>query len=523
MKNILFFSFFLIGMSSMGQSISWSSLIKNNKGRVAFLLPIDGSNFYSLTQSNSALKASYYLNFHQNFQILNSNRIQAKVGNSMAMIEEIFTLKKTAYVLLSQKENTERVLYLQKYDETCLPVGEVLEIARYETPKIKLIGGQYSYYNLLLSENEEFFCIEYFITGNKEESEKLAYQIYSSELELISSGDYQMPYKPESSNIAQRYLSNTGDYFLAVNLYQEDESKKLFKNPKYLIQTDILQITPTEIEKFELHFNKHKMHSFTFSSDNNQLLSFNGFYNDKNDLNPGIKGTFCLKLDFNSKEILTETYTPFSEAFIKEDLTGREIAKIERKKEKGQNIDPLMQNYKVVDMITQNDGSTIGIMEKSYVVTRTYTDSRGGSRTVYYYHFEDLIIYKNNLEGQIEWIKRIEKNQITSNDGGYYSSIVHCIQDQKLTLFFNDSKQNYDENGNFIRLNENMSLLKKQKTLAQVNIQLSDGTVSRKEIKIPELESLIPIPRISENNKINREILFIAQRGSKLKYGLLKY
>jgi hypothetical protein len=50
-------------------------------------------------------------------------------------------------------------------------------------------------------------------------------------------------------------------------------------------------------------------------------------------------------------------------------------------------------------------------------------------------------------------VKKIKKNQVSTNDGGFYSSVANFHTDDELVFLFHDNLKNYDESGSFINDN----------------------------------------------------------------------
>lgn len=104
---------------------------------------------------------------------------------------------------------------------------------------------------------------------------------------------------------------------------------------------------------------------------------------------------------------------------ITSDWSEKKKGKTQKKEDRGKEATQLY-NYNIRGLMTQSDGSIIGLMEKYYVVVHTSKDAQtGATTTTSVYHYDDLIIYKIQPNGTFEWIKRIPKRQYSHNDRGY--------------------------------------------------------------------------------------------------------
>jgi hypothetical protein len=98
------------------------------------------------------------------------------------------------------------------------------------------------------------------------------------------------------------------------------------------------------------------------------------------------------------------------------------------------------------EILIKEDGGVVLIGEQFYirVVTTTSTDANGNTRTTttYYYYYNDIIVVNIDGKGDIDWAKKIPKRQVTTNDGGYYSSYSLSVVEDKLYFIFNDHLKN---------------------------------------------------------------------------------
>src|SRR5690606_15582769 len=132
--------------------------------------------------------------------------------------------------------------------------------------------------------------------------------------------------------------------------------------------------------------------------------------------------------------------------FLTQYKSEKETKKIEKKQEQGKDIE--MYQFDLDELIIREDGGAYLIGEQYYVriVTTTTTTSNGGTitRTNYYYNYHDIIVTSFRPDGSIEWWEKIPKRQVSANDGGFYSSYVRAIHNDRLHFIFNDNVENLD-------------------------------------------------------------------------------
>lgn len=517
------FSFLLLFVTvqlSAQFDVKWSELMPV-KGRVVQVLPVGFSDFYTTRYQGGALLGSTFLTKHSNFSVTSKGKITAKLEKGYGQVEKIAIIKDNPIIFISDKKDGENTLYFQKYANTCEPAGLPKEIASYKMPKSWKRKGDFWVHQ---SENKEFFVVDYEVPGNKEEKDRFGYVVYSSEFEVVSEGEYELPYEANKVSITNNYLSNTGDYFLAAKIYKNNDSKKLFKSRLNLDKIVLMHVTPDGVEEFDLVLKGGKFISdLSFSSDNNRMLTFTGLYSDQG--YTGVKGVFFFKLDFNKKVMLNEGWEEFSQDFITSDWSERAKKKAAKRTAKGKG-EPELYEYDIRNIQTLKDGSMIGMLEQFFIRVVTYTDSKGNTRTTYYYYYNDVIVYKVNKNGGFEWVKKIKKYQVSTNDGGFYSSVASFHTDDKLVMLFNDNLKNYTESGNFIEDNKNFyptSYRKKTNCVAKVEVDLATGDILRGTYFDRKETKAYAVPKKFCVDYTKNEMLMVLLYGKKEKYGVLSF
>ena len=529
MKSLLLIISFFSLTLALAQDIEWGPLEKV-KGRVNDVLPVSGSTFFTTRWSGGALLGSLYMSRHANFTILNQEKVITKVSTGTATIQRIVSFNSQVIVFLSDKKDGVNTLFMQKYDDLCIPEGDAIELTSYAMPKGWNKSG---YFNVLQSQNKKFFCAEYSIPGTRDEKERFGYKIMNEKFETVSEGEYESPYESRQSDITNRCLLNTGDYFMVAKVYNVNEKGRV-KDLTSLEKVVLMQITPEGTQEFDLNFDDKHITDLTFSSDNSRLLTFTGLYGEggrnsnRSTVSTNTKGIFYFQLDYSKKQILNEVFQEFEKDFITEGWTDRQKKKADKREARGKGA-PTFYSYDFREDVTLADGSLIGMMEQYYVVVVSRTDPKTGTTTyTYYYYYNDVIAYKVSPEGKFDWVKKIQKNQVSTNDGGYFSSIAQYTTNDKLVVLFNDNLKNYDETGNFLYPEKgkdivNASYRKKTNCVARVEIDLKTGEESRRTFFNRSEAEAIAVPKLFHTDYNNKEMLMVLRIGKKEKFGLLKF
>jgi hypothetical protein len=510
--------FAMAGQITFAQEVEWSELVKSN-GSGTVIYPEKGKNFYTTVLSGGMITGNYQLKRYEDFMPIAQEKIVLKTESGMGSLNDMIVVKGKMVVFLSDKADKQNKLYYQLYTESCTPVGVPTLLAEYEMPKGWNKSG---YFNVIQSKNKAFFCVEYSIPSTKTESERFGYKVYNDEFNVVSEGEYESPYDPKEADITNHYLSNTGDLFLGLKVYNTNERGKVrdyTSLKKYLI----FLIKDSDLTEMNLDLGDKRITDMTFSSDERRILTCTGLYGEGT---YSTKGAFYFQVDFANQEIVNEGFSEFTKDFITQDWSEKQKTKANKREEKGKGS-PQLYSYDFREVHTTADGGVIVVMEQFFITTTTFTDSKTGrTTTIRDYHFNDIITYRVQENGEFTWINKMRKRQTSAEDGGYYSSIGGYFTDDKFVMFFNDNTNNYAETGDFSIDEKGLytaSFRKKTNCVAKVEIDLTNGEYSRNRYTSREETAAYAVPKKFTADYINNEMFMYFQYGKKEKFGLLKF
>jgi hypothetical protein len=125
------------------------------------------------------------------------------------------------------------------------------------------------------------------------------------------------------------------------------------------------------------------------------------------------------------------------------------------------------------------------------------------------------------------WETRIDKQQVSINDGGPYSSYKSFTNGKTLNFIFNDNQRNYDEFGDFSRDENNTTysynLSPRNNAVANCSIDIETGALVRKILFSRKELSSIVIPKMIMVNQKDKELLLYAITKSKERFGILSF
>lgn len=520
--SLAIFLFFAASVSLQAQSpytIDWSEM-EQSRGKLIYTMPNDSGAFYSLRWSGGRVAGSYQVSKHVDFKVVETGKIKLVVNRSYANFEGAKVINGKFAIFLSDKSDGGNHLYIQHYDEQLKPEGEAILLASYDLNTSTGKGA----FNVILSENEKYIGIVWEIEGRRENNAVYGFKVYDLDFNVVNDGEYPLPFKPELSTIHSHYISNQGDYFLVISEYEESENKNIFKSYLNYKAVHIFHITDDGLQDFTLDLGGKRVEEMVVTSDDKQVFTITGMYGEDNVA--GISGVFHQQIDYRSGVVLQEGFKQFDDAFIMENWSERAMRRTERLEEKGKPHQPKLFNYKMRNARLLRDGSIVGTMEQNYVQLMSNSDIRTGqTNDVYYYYYNDIIVYKINSNGEFDWVKRVNKYQISTNDDGPYSSYVSFIDDVHISFIFNDNTDNYDQAG---RLIENQGMYtanfgRRRNVVAMATINIETGDRSQFTLFDRSEIDALAVPKLFNVDYNRREVLMYAIWGRNERFGRIKF
>ena len=176
------------------------------------------------------------------------------------------------------------------------------------------------------------------------------------------------------------------------------------------------------------------------------------------------------------------------------------------------------------DVTFLDDGSVIGTMEQYYVQVQSNSDGRvDQSSNMYYYYYNDIIAYKIDTTGAFSWVKKIEKDQVSINDGGPYSSFESFVENGRVYFIFNDNLSNYNMNGEFLYPQKlhSANYSRKRNAVSLTSIDLESGESVRTSFLERDRSNTLVVPKLFTVNYRTGELIIYSVAGQKEKIGVI--
>ena len=510
---IVFCSTILFGQES---PIEWGD-IQKKQGRLIKVLSDTPGEFYTLRWLGGSIGGSYQATRNIGLNRIARNRIRLVINKSFANFESAGIVGGDFAIFLSNKQDGQNKLFMQKYDINLQPKGDQVLLASYDIkPSIKGV------FEIVFSPRRNYFVVTWELPGRKDRRHVSGFNIYNDEIERINNGEYPLPYDPKCARVLEHYISDLGDYFMAFSEFKDTDKSFIRKGQAFKV-LHVYHIDTNGLRDILIDIDGRRIEAMTMSTNNYNELLVTGIYGLENAL--GVSGIFHKKIELSVGKFISESYKDFESNFITEGWSEKALKRLERRELKGKGTTQL-QNYKMKEAIVLEDGSIIGTMEQYYV--QVYSSSNVNTSQYsdkYYYHFNDIIAFKILAEGGFDWITKIRKSQVSINDGGPYSSYSSYLSDSILNFIFNDNIMNYDEDGIF---NSALYLYtadysRKKNVVTLAGVDLNTGGVEREVFFDRSEIEAIAVPKMFNVNYVTSEMILYSTWGRNERIGSLKF
>lgn len=513
-KALIFFVLFAHFLTmAQDNKLEWGEL-ESRSGHLIEILPFHGKDFYTLRWKGGNFFGGYYLSRFNDLKEVNTKRVSIAVNQNIANFEQALIIDEHPSIVLSNIRDGREQVFLQQYSYELTPRGDAVLIADYEIQK----GMSKEPIQIIQSKDKKYFAVLWLLIGKKKENDVYGYAVYDQKLNQIEKGEYEAPFESRFSEITNHLLSNTGHYFFVVKEYEPNPDKKFNQSDLVNKAMHIYQVNKDgELQKYTISVRGKRIEAISVNSDDSTAYTITGVYGANE--YKGIQGVFYMKLDFQNEKILEENFREFGKDFITEDWSKKDIDRVEKNEAKGKD-EPSLYNYQMREAQILPDGSMIGIMEQNYVVVRSFSDARSIMTYSYTYYYNDIIVFKIGSEGDFEWISKVKKSQVSTNDGGPFSSFASIVNGDKIQLIFNDNIENYDENGKYLANYDYYTRFNlKFNTVSLTEIDVKSGEQDRHTLFSRKETKTIAVPKqFRMDNSSNMMLLYTTYKGREL-YG----
>ena len=497
--------------------IEWGPEQKESKkSTMGDLIAHDASGIY-VTKYKSKLVGWPIISLEHFDKSLNKTKsVILKLGSKRdkRKLEHIIHLNNKIYLFSSYADNEAKknYLYVETINKKSLlsnnDLNKISEINFYGKKRWNNGGFNYE-----ISRDSAKILIYNSLPYEKNENAKFSLLVLDNNLKEIWKKDITLPYADNLFKLEDYKVSNKGNVYLIGKIYdgKKIEKKKRTKNepiskPNYKYKILSYNNKESRNKEYLIEVEDFFISQMKIAIDENENIICAGFYSELS--SHGIKGSYFLKIDGNTQKIITKNFKDFGIDFITQNMTIRQEKKVKKKAAKKKKPVELYE-YDLDNIILKDDGGAILIGEQFFirVVTRTTTDANGNTSTTttYYYYYNDIIVINISAKGEIEWTEKIPKRQVTTNDGGFYSSYALSEVGDNLYFVFNDNPKNlfYKGVGKLYNFNKG----KKESLVVLVELNMKGEQTREALFSMKDAEVIIR-PKVCEQISDTQMILF---------------
>jgi hypothetical protein len=424
LKIVVFAFTALLWQKAIGQDADWSNPEKF-RSRTAYtkVLGQNEHGIYALRSRNRAFSRKVYVQMYRENMGQVFNKLLPGLKN--AYFENAFVYADGLRMFKSQYNRKTRLIDLvaQKYTQEAEPTGEEVLVSS-ALQRDYSDDGDYA-----ITRSTDFSKIVCFHTEIAQSKSTVIEMVVmdGQELKELNRKKVELPFKYASFVPLETLVSNTGNAYFIFRVEADDKRKNDFEYLGYYLfaynaATD--ELTDFYLNTEDTYLSKPHI---TLDYFNNKVI-VNGFYSLEKAGNS--KGILDFGLDMATHMPIYQNLLPYPETFVA-DVLGRQAA---------QNGEELRDFY-IRKIVPRSDGGYMLLAEEFYTSTQTYTFTVNGMMqmgTRDLYNYGKVGVLSVSKFGEIEWGKVINKNQTSSLDLGYYSSIFVVALKNSINIFYND-------------------------------------------------------------------------------------
>lgn len=429
-KSILFFIFIFINTISHGQQMMVSPN-DQEEFTLGFTKVIGQSeNGYFVLTSNLSLNTitdrsglktrKYKVGFFNTSLVRKWDRVLNPI-NDKASIDAIAFMNDQVMVISSQPEKaTRKVKYFITYIDTSgkenkltQPVTE-FSISSSEYEKCKVI---------ISSSKEKFALITREFLGDKNQPVFAA--VIDENLEKVKTMSGIVPFSDRTFEFTGYALSNEGD--LVMLGFNSEKTKAMSSKRKIDYYLYSSTYDTSGFREFNVSGNKI-ITGLGIAFDNvNRQAVLAGFYSDQESFSGAGLYYASLKMEPNAEVIIKAR-----------SIDSQQNIQLKGERNTGAGINLI--SYPIERIVVRQDGGAVIVAEAAYTTEYSYYDSFSQSFTRRLeYNFNNIIILSISNEGIADWSSVIEKEQVSLDDGGIFSSFCSLLNSEQLVVLYNDN------------------------------------------------------------------------------------
>lgn len=472
--------------------------------------------FFLRVKANTAFSSRnkiFMERFSRDLKLQHSEEITLRYENKDVTLEDVLYLNSQLYLFTSYANQSHGKVYLfmQKLsDRQMRPTGSAKKIV--EGP---LTRNQYGRtFDFKFSADSSRLLVYNQIPSASKEPERFALHVFDRNMELQWEREVILPYPDEQFAIREYRVDEEGKVYLMGAVFEPGARNRRVSSHYLVLEYKPGDMAPVE---WKINLENKYITDLTFRIAKNGDLICSGFYSERDALSA--KGVCYFRLDALTNRVVTQTWQPFDFELRAGDLSNRGRQRAFEAEASGDDRKSAeLYRFNLDELVLRTDGGALLVAEQFYVEERFNRFWDGTIQVTYFYHFNDLVVVNIQPSGAIEWAVRIPKEQVSIDDGGYFSSYAMATVRDRLYFVFNDNGRNFDANnrpGQFFSFNGSQGVI----ALAEVR---KDGSFSVSPLPLKQDGNITARPRISRQIG-SRLLLLVGEWGRNVRLGHVSF
>lgn len=258
--------------------------------------------------------------------------------------------------------------------------------------------------------------------------------LYSFDGNMQLKGARQVPFSMHDTMFyaLDTRIDDDGNAFVLSRFFVDP--KKYLSERVYDYELSLLAFYPDK-DSAEIHpltLDYFRVNDLQYAIGENGMINCSGIYSEKKKGSVGYKGLIAFIYDPVKRQMVRRGDKAFTEDEISEFVETHQVT--EKKFAEDLRISPLMP---------LEDGSYIYTIEKYFIETFSrYTPTGDFAGTSHNYTYLSFIVVHLDKDFDMDWIKYVPKEQISTDDEGHAASFMLATVPGQIRILYNDNPKN---------------------------------------------------------------------------------
>jgi hypothetical protein len=345
------------------------------------------------------------------------------------LFEKAFLFEDRVVLIYYRYVKPEKMFYAQAFSLNGSPLSAMIELDKIEEKRTSNLH----YFGLSQDSSKIYLFHQPKLRGD--EQDRCYLKAWNRDLDPVQSSELNFPYKNRDFAVYDYYLTPKGTL---VSLVRIDTPKKERDDnaPPYSYKLITVDSAASEFKTYDMQLDRVYIRDINLRFDEQYNAYCVGTYSDDR-RNQSLKGTFFYRFDYVSGLV---------NSLNREDFPKELIHQLNNSESKRRRNQELRANIELKAVHAKRDGGNYVLFEEEYLEVYTSRGPNGTFTTTYYYHNNDILIMNISPKGEILWQAVIPKQQVSTNDYGYYNGFFSMVYNDSLYIFTNDNIRNIEEN-----------------------------------------------------------------------------